>query len=80
MEIMPEAFRCAMGSRTAAGCEGDDFGMRRVGNATFEGREFPCWQYKWSQNVWVPESISKPKEAVRGTCVGSYRCANYQHD
>ena len=80
VEIMYEAFRCACCSGSGAtGC-GDDFMMKKIGNATFEGREFPCWQYQWGSTVWAPPSISHPKEAARGTCVGWYRCGNYQHD
>ena len=78
VEIMKGAERCAC-CPGIEGC-GDDFMMKKIGNATFEGREFPCWQYHWGSTVWAPPSISHPKEAVRGTCLGWYRCGNYQHD
>lgn len=78
VEIMVGAERCAC-CPGIKGC-GDDFMMKKIGNATFEGREFPCWQYHWGQTVWAPSSYSHPKEAARGTCTGWYRCANYQHD
>ena len=78
VEIMKGAERCAC-CPGIKGC-GDDFMMKKIGNATFEGREFPCWQYHWGSTVWAPSSLSHPKEAAKGTCLGWYRCANYQYD